>query len=160
MNLKYGSSRGTGDRKQFFSGLLCATFLVTSRAGRPDLRCVGCKEIIAVDSSLPGYIRGVIELEGRWICVVDPNAYLQNTTGKIDNDSCILVVRHNYGGEPMDTGVLLPSFDEVLELAASGADSTDDKTSINRRFALELLDSGAGHRWVYESHRLLHGSGR
>ncbi len=85
---------------------------------------LGIKEIIEYGSltavpMMPGFIRGVINLRGAVVPVVDLSARFGRKSSEVTRRSCIVVLEVETDGEQQDVGVVVDSVSEVLSIAAS-----------------------------------------
>jgi purine-binding chemotaxis protein CheW len=72
---------------------------------------------------MPRFIRGVINLRGRVVPVVDLSARFGRATSQIARRTCIVIVETQGDGEnagPQDIGILVDAVNEVIEIG--GAD--------------------------------------
>jgi purine-binding chemotaxis protein CheW len=76
------------------------------------------EEITPVPTAPPA-IRGVLNLRGRVVPVVDPAVRFGRARSEISRLSCIVVVETEQGGECLTMGLLVDSVSHVLELAAA-----------------------------------------
>lgn len=67
----------------------------------------------------PDYIRGVINLRGNVVPVVDLSARLGHKTSEISKRSCIVLVEIMTGDESQNIGMLVDQVDEILEIPTS-----------------------------------------
>ena len=67
---------------------------------------------------MPDYLRGVINLRGNVVPVVDLRMKLGMAATEKTVNTCIVIVDVNMGGENMQMGALADSVQEVLELDA------------------------------------------
>lgn len=79
------------------------------------------KEIIEISNltrvpMTPNYIRGVINLRGNVVPVVDLSARLGHHTTNIENRSCIVLVEIITNDESQSLGMLVDQVDEILEI--------------------------------------------
>jgi purine-binding chemotaxis protein CheW len=86
--------------------------------------------------SLPGSIRGVINLRGAVVPVVDLSVKLGLPTTPVSGRTCILIVEARLGGAPVILGVLADSVCEVLEL---GDADVEQPPSFGPRVAVDFL---------------------
>jgi purine-binding chemotaxis protein CheW len=82
------------------------------------------REILEYDSvtrvpTTPRSIRGVINLRGRVVPVVDLSVKLGLPESPITRRTCVVVVEANLDGEPTVMGVLADSVSQVIDLPAS-----------------------------------------
>jgi purine-binding chemotaxis protein CheW len=71
---------------------------------------------------MPGFIRGVINLRGNVVSVVDLAARFGQHRGKVGKRSCVVIIEANQDGEKQIMGILVDSVDEVVEIAGSDID--------------------------------------
>src|SRR3989304_5532131 len=78
------------------------------------------KEIIEYGSltavpMMPEFIRGVVNLRGSVVPVVDLSVRFGRKTDAVSKPSCIVIIEIESGGEKRDVGVVVESVSEVLE---------------------------------------------
>lgn len=83
---------------------------------------LGIKEIIVYGSPtavpmMPQFIRGVINLRGAVVPVVDLSARFGRPSSEITRRSCIVILEVESGGERQDVGVVVDSVSEVVAIA-------------------------------------------
>jgi len=74
--------------------LLFMTYQLKHNEHELDVSYYGCREIVIPDYKRPSYIRGMIEVEGKYIPVIDPNIYYLSQPTQLTNLACILVLEH------------------------------------------------------------------
>ena len=82
------------------------------------------KEIIEYGSltevpMMPGFIRGVINLRGSVVPVVDLSARFGRSRTEVSRRTCIVIIEVENGDEKHDIGVMVDSVSEVLEIPRS-----------------------------------------
>lgn len=82
---------------------------------------LGIKEIIEYGSlttvpMMPEFIRGVINLRGAVVPVVDLSARFGRQSTEVTRRSCIVIIEAEAGSEKHDVGVVVDSVSEVLEI--------------------------------------------
>jgi purine-binding chemotaxis protein CheW len=82
---------------------------------------LGIKEIIEYGSlttvpMMPDFIRGVINLRGAVVPVVDLSARFGRTASEVTRRSCIVILEVEADEEKQDVGVVVDSVSEVLEI--------------------------------------------
>ena len=82
------------------------------------------KEIIEYGSlttvpMMPDFIRGVINLRGAVVPVVDLSARFGRTASEVTRRSCIVIIEVEADEEKQDVGVVVDSVSEVLEIPAA-----------------------------------------
>lgn len=86
---------------------------------------LGIKEIIEHGNltnvpMMPVFVRGVINLRGAVVPVVDLSARFGRHTAAITRRSCIIIIEtRSEDGEPQDVGLLVDAVSAVLEIPAS-----------------------------------------
>ncbi len=96
---------------------------LTFRAGNENLAIsiLDVKEIIEINTitdvpMTPDYIRGVINLRGNVVPVIDLSARLGRQSSEITNRSCIVLVQVDYNDDAQLLGMLVDAVDEILEI--------------------------------------------
>ena len=83
---------------------------------------IGYMEITAVPQT-PHHVKGVINLRGQVIPVIDLRAKFGMETAEITEESCIIVVEIAQGDRTFSTGIVVDHVQEVLDIA--GGDIED-----------------------------------
>ena len=83
---------------------------------------IGYMEITAVPQT-PHHVKGVINLRGQVIPVIDLRAKFGMETAEITEESCIIVVEIAQGERTFSTGIVVDHVQEVLDIA--GGDIED-----------------------------------
>lgn len=65
---------------------------------------------------MPDFIRGVINLRGAVVPVVDLSARFGRAGSKISRRTCIVIIEMKADGERQDVGVIVDAVNEVLEI--------------------------------------------
>ncbi|PJG58875.1 chemotaxis protein CheW [Aeromonas cavernicola] len=136
------------------------TFLINNEMFAINI--LGVKEIIEYGNitpipMMPDFIRGVINLRGSVVSVVDLNARFGNVSSVITRRSCIVIIEGvaSQGDEPVgqDIGVVVDSVSEVLGIppadiepppsfgARIRADFISGMGKVNGKFVI-LIDTG------------------
>jgi purine-binding chemotaxis protein CheW len=96
---------------------------LTFRAGNKNLAIsiLDVKEIIEINTitdvpMTPDYIRGVINLRGNVVPVIDLSARLGQQNSEITKRSCIVLVQVDYNEDAQLLGMLVDAVDEILEI--------------------------------------------
>lgn len=96
---------------------------LTFRAGNENLAIsiLDVKEIIEINTitdvpMTPDYIRGVINLRGNVVPVIDLSARLGRQSSEITKRSCIVLVQVDYHEDAQLLGMLVDAVDEILEI--------------------------------------------
>jgi purine-binding chemotaxis protein CheW len=86
---------------------------------------MGMQDITEVPHT-PAYVKGVINLRGKVIPVVDLRLKFGLPEAPYDHRTCIIVVQIQGPGTPILTGIVVDAVSEVLNIAASEIDDTPD----------------------------------
>jgi len=78
---------------------------------------IGLMDITAVPRTLP-HVRGVINLRGQVITVVDLRAKFDMQSVEKTDQTCIIVVEINQSGRKLNIGIIVDRVSEVLDIAA------------------------------------------
>jgi len=73
---------------------------------------------------MPGFIRGVINLRGSVVPVVDLSARFGRESTGITRRTCIVIIEIHSEGELQDIGVVVDTVNEVLEIPAREVEPT------------------------------------
>lgn len=119
------------------------TFALGHEAYAVDVRKV--QEIIRLTSitgvpQMPEFIRGVINLRGKIIPVIDLRIRFGLSTADITDHTCIVVVQiHTGAGGRRETGLIVDSVEEVLNLTAQEIEPTPDfGAQVDTRYLLGM----------------------
>lgn len=86
---------------------------------------VGIQDITSVPQ-MPGYVKGVINLRGKVIPVVDLRLKFGLQEREYTQRTCIIVVQVHHGDVAIQTGIIVDEVSEVLNLAAGEIEDTPD----------------------------------
>jgi purine-binding chemotaxis protein CheW len=119
---------------------------------------IGLMEITAVPQT-PDYVRGVINLRGKVISVVDMRAKFGMETTEDTNETCIIVVEVKKGAESVHMGILVDSVSEVLNIAG---DDIEDAPSfggaqVDTEFILGIAKAGNSVKILLDIDKVLAG---
>jgi purine-binding chemotaxis protein CheW len=100
-------------------------FLIFSLAG--EIYAIGIlhiKEIIEFGQltevpMMPEFIRGVINLRGAVVPVIDLSCRFGKDKTQVAKRTCIVIIEVSQGGETHDVGVIVDTVNEVIEIPAS-----------------------------------------
>ena len=84
---------------------------------------MGIMEITAVPQT-PEYVRGVINLRGKVIPVIDLRAKFGMETVEMTDQTCIIVVEITQQGQGFNTGIVVDRVQEVLDIAGENIEDT------------------------------------
>jgi purine-binding chemotaxis protein CheW len=94
---------------------------------------IGYMDITAVPRT-PDYVKGVINLRGQVISVVDLRAKFSMEPAERTDQTCIIVVDIQQGGRRVNTGIVVDRVSEVLSIAADkieGSPAFDSSVQID-----------------------------
>lgn len=74
---------------------------------------------LTVVPMMPGCIRGVINLRGAVVPVMDLAARFGRTPAKVSKRTCIVIVEIDAGDQRQEVGVMVDAVNEVLDIAAA-----------------------------------------
>jgi purine-binding chemotaxis protein CheW len=86
---------------------------------------MGIQDITAVPQT-PGYVKGVINLRGKVIPVVDLRLKFCLPEMEYTQRTCIIVAQVQAAGVSLQTGIVVDEVSEVLNLAAADIEDTPD----------------------------------
>lgn len=73
-------------------------------------------EIVTRVPLVPNYIRGVINLRGSVVPVIDLSARLGKRCSEVGKRSCIIIIEVSYEGESIDLGLSVDAVNEVFDI--------------------------------------------
>jgi purine-binding chemotaxis protein CheW len=87
----------------------------------------------------PAYVKGVINLRGQVIPVIDLRAKFGMETKEVTEETCIIVVEVHRNGLKADTGIVVDRVQEVLYIAGEQIQETPEfGATVNTDFILGL----------------------
>jgi purine-binding chemotaxis protein CheW len=99
---------------------------------------IGYMEITAVPQT-PAYVKGVINLRGQVIPVVDLRAKFGMETAEVTEETCIIVVETSQGDRKFSTGIVVDRVQEVLDIAGEDIEQAPQfGSSVNTDFILGM----------------------
>lgn len=95
------------------------TFALSNEVFAIDIRCV--REIIQHGSMtavplMPDFLRGVINLRGAVVPVIDLQARFGREPAQVGNKTCIIVIDASRDGEKMELGLMVDAVSEVVDI--------------------------------------------
>ena len=98
----------------------------------------GYMEITAVPQT-PNYVKGVINLRGQVIPVIDLRAKFGMETTEVTEETCIIVVEITQGKCKFNTGIVVDRVQEVLDIAGENIEQAPQfDSSVNTDFILGM----------------------
>ena len=95
------------------------TFALSNEVFAIDIRCV--REIIQHGNMtavplMPDFLRGVINLRGAVVPVIDLQARFGREPAQVGNKTCIIVMDASRDGEKMELGLMVDAVSEVVDI--------------------------------------------
>lgn len=120
---------------------------------------IGFMEITAVPRT-PAYVKGVINLRGQVISVVDLRAKFAMPSAEKTDETCIIVVEINTGdGTKLSTGIIVDRVSEVLNIAEESIEPAPEfGASVDTRFILGMGKIEQSVKMLLDIDRVLGGS--
>ena len=96
---------------------------------------------------MPGFVRGVINLRGAVVPVIDLQERIGRGAGRIGKRTCIVIleVGRQVNGMPRAIGMMVDAVSEVLEIAAADIEPTPVLDPARQRELLAGVAKVAGH---------------
>lgn len=102
---------------------------------------MGLLEITAVPQT-PAHVRGVINLRGKVVPVIDLRVKFGMTAGEYTQRTCIIVTQVQMDSGPALMGIIVDGVSEVVNLAAGDIEDTPDfGEEVGRRYLLGMAKS-------------------
>ena len=99
---------------------------------------IGYMDITAVPQT-PAYVKGVINLRGQVIPVIDLRAKFGMETTEITEETCIIVVEAGQDGRSFSTGIVVDHVEEVLDIAGEDIEEAPQfGSAVNTDFILGM----------------------
>lgn len=116
---------------------------------------IGYMEITAVPRT-PTYVKGVINLRGQVIAVMDLRAKFGMEATDRTEETCIIVVEIRQAGRKLSTGIIVDHVSEVLDIAAESIeDAPSFGTSVDTDFILGMGKIGESVKILLDIDRVL-----
>jgi purine-binding chemotaxis protein CheW len=118
---------------------------------------IGYMEITAVPQT-PHFIKGVINLRGQVIPVVDLRAKFGMDTAEVTEQTCIIVVEITQSGRKFNTGIIVDRVQEVLDIAGKDIEEAPQfGASVDTDFILGMAKIGESVKILLDIDRVLTG---
>ncbi|HNS19842.1 MAG TPA: chemotaxis protein CheW [Sedimentisphaerales bacterium] len=118
---------------------------------------IGYMDITAVPQT-PAHIRGVINLRGQVIPVVDLRTKFGMPTAQITDQTCIIVVEISQAGHQFNTGIIVDRVQEVLDIAGKDIEGAPQfGASVDTDFILGMGKIGDRVKILLDIDRVLAG---
>ncbi len=118
---------------------------------------IGYMDITAVPQT-PHHVKGVINLRGQVIPVIDLRAKFGMETAEITEESCIIVVEISQGDHTFSTGIVVDHVQEVLDIAGGDIEEAPQfGSSVNTDFILGMGKIGETVKILLDIDKVLGG---
>jgi purine-binding chemotaxis protein CheW len=120
---------------------------------------IGYMAITAVPQT-PSYVKGVINLRGQVIPVIDLRAKFGMETAKVTEETCIIVVEINQSSRKFSTGIVVDHVQEVLDIDGESIESAPQfDSTVNTDFILGMGKVGETVKILLDIDKVLGNSG-
>jgi purine-binding chemotaxis protein CheW len=111
---------------------------------------------ITVIPQTPAYIKGVINLRGKVIPVIDLRLKFSINAAEYTERTCIIVVEIAIGGRTIMMGIVVDSVSEVLNIKGTDIEATPAfGTRLNTEFILGMAKVGGGIKILLDIDKVL-----
>jgi purine-binding chemotaxis protein CheW len=109
---------------------------------------------------MPEYVRGIINLRGQVIPVVDLRCRFAMETKEITDQTCIIVVDIHHDSQSFNAGLVVDHVQEVLNIEDGNIDDAPQfGTEVNTDFLLGIGKAGSAIKLLLDIDRVLEGMG-
>jgi purine-binding chemotaxis protein CheW len=116
---------------------------------------IGYMDITAVPRT-PAYVKGVINLRGQVISVVDLRAKFAMEAAAKTEETCIIVVEIKQGGRKLSTGIIVDRVSEVLNIAGENIEEPPTfGTAVDTAFILGMGKIGQSVKILLDIDKVL-----
>ncbi len=116
---------------------------------------IGYIDVTAVPQT-PSYVKGVINLRGQVIPVIDLRARFGMETAEITGQTCIIVVEIAQSGRTFSTGITVDRVQEVLDIpGANIEDAPQFGSSVDTHFILGMAKIGDSVKILLDIDKIL-----
>ncbi len=120
---------------------------------------IGYIEVTAVPQT-PAYVKGVINLRGQVIPVLDLRAKFGMETTAVTDETCIIVVEITHAGRKFNTGIVVDRVREVLDIAGRDIeDAPQFGSAVNTDFILGMGKVGESVKILLDINKVLSNDG-
>ncbi len=118
---------------------------------------IGYMDITAVPQT-PHHVKGVINLRGQVIPVIDLRSKFGMETAEVTEETCIIVVEISQGGHKFSTGIVVDHVQEVLDIAGEDIEEAPQfGSSVNTDFILGMGKIGETVKILLDIDKVLAG---
>jgi purine-binding chemotaxis protein CheW len=116
---------------------------------------IGCIDVTAVPRT-PAYVRGVINLRGQVISVVDLRVKLAMKPAEKTEHTCIIVVEVNHDQRKLSTGIIVDRVSEVLNISGENIEEPPSfGANLDTQFILGMGKIGKSVKILIDIDRVL-----
>jgi len=116
---------------------------------------IGYIEVTAVPQT-PHYVKGVINLRGQVIPVIDLRSKFGIQTAEVTDETCIIVVEITQAGRKFNTGIIVDRVQEVLDIAGEDIEEAPQfGPSVNTDFILGMGKVGQSVKILLDINKVL-----
>jgi purine-binding chemotaxis protein CheW len=120
---------------------------------------IGYMDITAIPQT-PDYVKGVINLRGQVIPVIDLRAKFGMESTERTDETCIIVVEINSGKNRFSTGIVVDRVSEVLDIAGGNIENSPEfGSSVDTQFILGMGKVGESVKILLDIDKVLQNSG-
>ncbi len=120
---------------------------------------IGYMEITAVPQT-PGYVKGVINLRGQVIPVVDLRLKFGMDAAEVTEETCIIVVEIVQDDRKFQTGIVVDRVKEVLDIAGENIENAPQfGSNVDTDFILGMGKVNGGVKILLDIDKVLGGDG-
>jgi purine-binding chemotaxis protein CheW len=120
---------------------------------------IGYIAVTAVPQT-PHYVKGVINLRGQVIPVIDLRSKFGMETAEVTDETCIIVVEINQDSRKFSTGIMVDCVQEVLDIPGDSIEEAPQfDTSVNTNFILGMGKVGESIKILLDIDRVLDSDG-
>lgn len=116
---------------------------------------IGYMDITAVPKA-PPCVKGVINLRGQVISVIDLRSKFMMDTAERTDETCIIVVEIHHNGRKLNTGIIVDRVSEVLDIASENIEAPPSfGASLETDFILGMGKIGESVKILLDIDRVL-----
>ena len=120
---------------------------------------IGYIDVTAVPQT-PHHVKGVINLRGQVIPVIDLRAKFGIATTEVTDETCIIVVEITQAGRKLNTGIIVDRVQEVLDISGQDIEEAPQfDASVDTNFILGMGKIGDKVKILLDIDRVLGESG-
>lgn len=134
--------------------------LASEEYGIEILKVVEINKLMAITKvpRMPEFVRGVINLRGKVIPVLELRRKFEMETVGDSDETCIIVVRTSCGGSDLQMGILVDTVSEVLDIAVTEIEPAPKfGSTVNTDFILGMAKAKGSVKILLDIDRILSG---